>query len=87
VRWHVLCSASNAPQLSGFMRRMGSRIQPLAFSNTMPGAVYHELFQLWCERDRRDEYIGTLVNAYLARWRGTRRSSCSVTGRRCGVAA
>jgi glucose-1-phosphate thymidylyltransferase len=34
---------------------------------TMPGAVYHELFQLWCERDRRDEYIGTLVNAYLAR--------------------
>lgn len=34
---------------------------------TMPGAVYHELFQLWCARDRRDEYIGTLVNAYLAR--------------------
>ena len=33
----------------------------------MPGAVLHELFQLWCERDRRDEYIGTLVNAYLAR--------------------
>ena len=33
----------------------------------MPGTVLHELFQLWCERDRRDEYIGTLVNAYLAR--------------------
>jgi dTDP-glucose pyrophosphorylase len=33
----------------------------------MPGVVLHELFQLWCERDRRDEYIGTLVNAYLAR--------------------
>jgi dTDP-glucose pyrophosphorylase len=33
----------------------------------MPGTVLHELFQLWCERDRRDEYIGTLVNAYLER--------------------
>ena len=33
----------------------------------LPGAVLHELFQLWCERDRRDAYIGTLVNAYLAR--------------------
>jgi dTDP-glucose pyrophosphorylase len=33
----------------------------------MPGAVLHELFELWCERNRRDEYIGTLVNAYLDR--------------------
>ena len=32
----------------------------------MPGAVLHELHRLWCERDPRDEYIGTLVNAYLA---------------------
>ena len=32
----------------------------------MPGAILHELFQLWCERDRRDEYFGTLVNAFLA---------------------
>ena len=32
-----------------------------------PGAVLRELFELWCERDRRDEYIGTLVNAYLER--------------------
>jgi glucose-1-phosphate thymidylyltransferase len=31
----------------------------------MPGSVFHELFQLWCERGRRDEYLGTLVNAYL----------------------
>jgi hypothetical protein len=25
-----------------------------------------ELYDLWCERGRTDEYIGTLVNAYLA---------------------
>jgi glucose-1-phosphate thymidylyltransferase len=33
----------------------------------MPGAVLGELHALWQERERRDEYFGTLVNAYLAR--------------------
>lgn len=32
----------------------------------MPGAVLHALHALWLARDRRDEYFGTLVNAYLA---------------------
>jgi dTDP-glucose pyrophosphorylase len=32
----------------------------------MPGAVLRQLHQLWCARDCGDEYIGTLVNAYLA---------------------
>jgi glucose-1-phosphate thymidylyltransferase len=31
----------------------------------MPGKVFADLYQLWCDRDRRDEYVGTLVNAYL----------------------
>jgi tRNA (mo5U34)-methyltransferase len=31
----------------------------------MPGHVLHELHALWQERGRRDEYIGTLVNAYI----------------------
>lgn len=33
----------------------------------MPAAVFHELHALWLARGRRDEYIGTLVNAYLAK--------------------
>lgn len=33
----------------------------------MPGAVLRELNDLWIARDRTDEYIGTLVNAWLAR--------------------
>lgn len=33
----------------------------------MPGAILHELFELWSEEDRHDEYFGTLINAYLAR--------------------
>jgi glucose-1-phosphate thymidylyltransferase len=32
-----------------------------------PASVFQELFELWCERQPRDEYFGTLVNAYLAR--------------------
>ena len=32
----------------------------------MPGAILHELHALWERRDGRDEYLGTLVNAYLA---------------------
>lgn len=33
----------------------------------MPGRVLHELHDLWQTRRPRDEYIGTLVNEYLAR--------------------
>lgn len=33
----------------------------------MPGRVFHALHALWLERDRRDEYIGTLVNAWIER--------------------
>jgi dTDP-glucose pyrophosphorylase len=33
----------------------------------MPGSVFMELRELWCEPGRHDEYVGTLVNAYLAR--------------------
>jgi len=33
----------------------------------MPACVFHELHALWCEPGRRDEYVGTLVNAYLCR--------------------
>jgi NDP-sugar pyrophosphorylase family protein len=32
----------------------------------MPGAVFHELHRLWLRRQCADDYVGTLVNAYLA---------------------
>ena len=31
----------------------------------MPGAVLHELHALWSRREPKDEYLGTLVNAWL----------------------
>ncbi|HEV3408694.1 MAG TPA: sugar phosphate nucleotidyltransferase [Chthoniobacterales bacterium] len=33
----------------------------------MPGHIFHELHRLWLERERRDEYFGTLVNAWIAK--------------------
>jgi glucose-1-phosphate thymidylyltransferase len=33
----------------------------------MPGRTLAELHRLWCEDGRGDEYVGTLVNAWLAR--------------------
>ncbi len=35
----------------------------------LPGRTFAELHELWNERDRRDEFLGTLVNAYIARGR------------------
>jgi glucose-1-phosphate thymidylyltransferase len=32
----------------------------------MPGSVLHELHALWLRREPRDEYVGTLINEYLA---------------------
>jgi len=33
----------------------------------MPGRVFHDLHALWVARDREDEYLGTLVNAWIER--------------------
>jgi glucose-1-phosphate thymidylyltransferase len=31
-----------------------------------PGKIYHQLHELWLQPERRDEYFGTLINAWLA---------------------
>jgi dTDP-glucose pyrophosphorylase len=44
----------------------------------LSGRAFHELRELWGEPGRGDEYIGTLVNAYLARG-GRATASCTGT--------
>jgi dTDP-glucose pyrophosphorylase len=44
----------------------------------MPGRVLNELHTLWRLRDCRDEYVGTLVNAWL-------RAGGHARGARCGT--
>ncbi len=41
----------------------------------MRGSVFRQLHSLWLERGRRDEYLGTLVNEFLARG-GKARAIC-----------
>lgn len=42
----------------------------------MTGAILADLHELWCARDQRDEYVGTLVNAWLQAG-GTARGICA----------
>lgn len=32
----------------------------------MPAPIFHDLHRLWLQRERRDQYFGTLVNAWIA---------------------
>jgi dTDP-glucose pyrophosphorylase len=47
------------------VKRLNTRSRWIWGAIKMPGAVFHHLRQLWHSRDRQDEYLGTLVNAYL----------------------
>jgi len=49
------------------VKRPGTRSRWVWGAFKLPGAVLHELHNLWRQPDRGDEYIGTLVNAWLAR--------------------
>lgn len=49
------------------VKRPGARTRWVWGAFKMPGATLHALHALWDARDRRDEYIGTLVNAWIAR--------------------
>lgn len=48
------------------VKRKGARSNWIWGAIKMTGAVLHELHTLWCRPERRDEYMGTLVNAWMA---------------------
>ena len=48
------------------VKRAGARSHWVWGAIKMPGRVLHELCRLWRTPERGDEYIGTLVNAWLA---------------------
>jgi glucose-1-phosphate thymidylyltransferase len=47
------------------VKKSGARSNWVWGAFKMPGAVLQDLFQLWRQRGQQDEYIGTLVNAYI----------------------
>jgi dTDP-glucose pyrophosphorylase len=48
------------------VKRTGASTNWIWGSVKMPGHVFNELNQLWRARNRSDEYLGTLVNAWIA---------------------
>jgi glucose-1-phosphate thymidylyltransferase len=48
------------------VKRVGASSHWIWGAFKMPGRVFHALHRLWQYRNRRDEFIGGLVNAYLA---------------------
>jgi glucose-1-phosphate thymidylyltransferase len=47
------------------VKKRGARSKWVWGAFKMPGHVFHELHRLWSRPERGDEYVGTLVNAYL----------------------
>ena len=63
------------------VKQTGARSRWVWGAFKAPGRVLHDLVRLWRERGERDEYVGTLVNAYLAQGgvvRGVRAGSSYV---------
>ncbi len=48
------------------VKQRGARSSWVWGAMRMPGAVFASLHKLWLDRGRRDEYLGTLFNAYIA---------------------
>ena len=48
------------------VKRSGARSNWIWGAVKMPGVVFHHLYELWCTPERGDEYLGTLVNAWMA---------------------
>lgn len=47
------------------VKQRNARSQWIWGAIRMPGSVFHSLHRLWSRPERRDEYVGTLVNAWL----------------------
>ena len=47
------------------VKQQGARSKWIWGGIRMPGEVFHALHALWCRPERRDEYLGTLVNAWI----------------------
>lgn len=49
------------------VKQMNSKSEWIWGAFKLSGKVFAQLYELWFEREMRDEYMGTLVNEYLAR--------------------
>jgi dTDP-glucose pyrophosphorylase len=47
------------------VKQKGARSRWIWGATRMPGSIFHGLHALWRRPERRDEYLGTLVNAWI----------------------
>jgi dTDP-glucose pyrophosphorylase len=76
----VVCDA-NDRVLEIQVKREGADSQGVWGAFKLTGAILADLFALWCAREHRDEYVGTLVNAWMTQGgeaRGVRAGSSYV---------
>ncbi len=47
------------------VKRQGAQSKWIWGGIRMPASVFQALYHLWCQPERKDEYLGTLVNAWI----------------------
>jgi dTDP-glucose pyrophosphorylase len=64
-RFDAVVTGDNAEVLEVQVKTLNASTKWIWGAMRMPGSVLHDLYRVWL--DRRDEYLGTLINEYLAR--------------------
>jgi dTDP-glucose pyrophosphorylase len=67
AHFDAVLTDENGRVVSIEVKQPGSVLRWIWGAFRLPGPVFRELFNLWNERGRRDEYFGTLVNAWIER--------------------
>lgn len=62
----AVCTDENSAVTKIEVKQRGASSNWIWGAFKMPGHIFHELHTLWCRPERRDEYFGTLVNAWIA---------------------
>lgn len=66
-RFDAVLSGDDGTVIEIQVKRPGAESHWIWGAFKMPGSTLRGLYHLWHARDRRDEYMGTLINAFLER--------------------
>lgn len=62
----AVCTSADGQVQKIEVKQRGASSQWIWGAFKMPGKIFHELHRLWCRPERKDEYFGTLINAWIA---------------------
>jgi dTDP-glucose pyrophosphorylase len=61
----AVCTDENGEVQKIEVKQRGAKSHWIWGAFKMPGRIFHQLHTLWCRPERRDEYFGTLINAWI----------------------